>query len=43
LEEKLYITSSHSQRHLTKPSRRYGQEKMLDLALFQMVQEWHTS
>ena len=42
LEEKLYITSPHSQRHLTKPSRRYGQEKMLDLALFQMVQEWHT-
>jgi tRNA(Ile2)-agmatinylcytidine synthase len=42
LEEKLYITSLHSQRHLTKPLRRYGREKRLDLTLFRMVQEWHT-
>jgi tRNA(Ile2)-agmatinylcytidine synthase len=42
LEEKLYITSPHSQRHLTKPFRRYGQEKTLNHALFKMVQEWHS-
>jgi tRNA(Ile2)-agmatinylcytidine synthase len=43
LEEKLYITSPHSQRHLTKPFRRYGQEKTLNHALLKMVQEWHSS
>lgn len=41
LEEKLYITSPHSQRHLTKPFRRYGQERTLDPASFQMIREWH--
>jgi tRNA(Ile2)-agmatinylcytidine synthase len=42
LEKKLYITSPHSQRHLTKPFRRYGQEKMLNHAFLKMVQEWHS-
>ena len=42
IEERLYITSPHSQRHLTKPFRRYGQEKTLNQALFKMIQEWHS-
>jgi tRNA(Ile2)-agmatinylcytidine synthase len=42
IEEKLYITSPHSQRHLTKPFRRHGQEKTLNQALFKMIQEWHS-
>jgi tRNA(Ile2)-agmatinylcytidine synthase len=42
IEEKLYITSPHSQRHLTKPFRRYGQEKTLSHASFKMIQEWHS-
>jgi tRNA(Ile2)-agmatinylcytidine synthase len=42
LEEKLYITSPHSQRHLTKPFRRYGQEKTLNRAMFRMIREWHS-
>ena len=37
----LYVTSSRSQRHLTKPLRRYGQEKrfVLDCAMSSM---WHS-
>jgi len=42
LNEALYITSPHSQRHLTKPFRRYGQEKPLDPAVFKMIREWHS-
>ena len=42
LSEKLYITSPHSQRHLTKPFRRYGQEKNLDLKTLRMIPEWHS-
>jgi tRNA(Ile2)-agmatinylcytidine synthase len=42
LSEKLYITSAHSQRHLTKPFRRYGQEKKLNLETFVMIREWHS-
>jgi tRNA(Ile2)-agmatinylcytidine synthase len=42
LEEKLYITSPHSQRHLTKPFRRYGQEKTFNRTTFKMVREWHS-
>jgi tRNA(Ile2)-agmatinylcytidine synthase len=34
----LYITSTHSQRHLTKPKRRFGQEKHGEPAMF--VEEW---
>lgn len=42
LEERIYITSPHSQRHLTKPFRRYGQERTLDRAMFRMIREWHS-
>jgi tRNA(Ile2)-agmatinylcytidine synthase len=42
LKEGLYITSPHSQRHLTKPFRRYGQEKNLNRASFKMIREWHS-
>lgn len=41
LEKRLYITSPHSQRHLTKPFCRYGQEKALDRSHFQIIREWH--
>jgi tRNA(Ile2)-agmatinylcytidine synthase len=36
----LYITSTRSQRHLTKPLRRYGQEKQNALSC-RMIGEWH--
>jgi tRNA(Ile2)-agmatinylcytidine synthase len=39
-EGRLYITSLHSQRHLTKPHSRYGQEKTLSQKRFKMIQEW---
>ncbi len=42
LEKRLYVTSPHSQRHLTKPFPRYGQEKTLDQSHFKMIQEWHS-
>jgi tRNA(Ile2)-agmatinylcytidine synthase len=42
LEKRLYVTSPHSQRHLTKPISRYGQEKTLDRLNFKMIQEWHS-
>jgi tRNA(Ile2)-agmatinylcytidine synthase len=41
LEKRLYITSPHSQRHLTKPFSRYGQEKTPTHAQPKMIQEWH--
>ncbi len=39
IEEKLYITSSRSQRHLTKPFCRYGHEKSGKLET--MIDDWH--
>ena len=36
----LYITSTRSQRHLTKPLRRYGQEKPCAAAV-RLISEWH--
>jgi tRNA(Ile2)-agmatinylcytidine synthase len=41
LENRLYITSLHSQRHLTKPLSRYGMEKRPDLSCFEMIRGWH--
>jgi len=41
LEERIYITSPHSQRHLTKPFRRYGQEKTPNRLQPRMIREWH--
>jgi tRNA(Ile2)-agmatinylcytidine synthase len=40
LEAGLYMTSTRSQRHLTKPLRRYGQEKLEGTAV-QLISEWH--
>ncbi len=40
IKECLYFTSTRSQRHLTKPSRRYGQEKH-DISNYRMISEWH--
>jgi tRNA(Ile2)-agmatinylcytidine synthase len=40
LKPGLYVTSTRSQRHLTKPLRRYGQEK--HAAEIKMNDEWHT-
>lgn len=37
----LYVTSTRSQRHLTKPLRRYGQEKA-DASSCQLIDEWHS-
>lgn len=42
LENRLYITSSHSQRHLTKPLSRYGIEKRHDRSCFEMIRGWHS-
>jgi tRNA(Ile2)-agmatinylcytidine synthase len=42
LKSKLYITSPHSQRHLTKPLRRYGMEKRPGESHFEMIQVWHS-
>lgn len=36
----LYVTSTRSQRHLTKPLRRYGQEKH-DASAVALVDQWH--
>jgi tRNA(Ile2)-agmatinylcytidine synthase len=36
----LYVTSTRSQRHLTKPLRRYGQEKQ-NASNCRMIGEWH--
>jgi tRNA(Ile2)-agmatinylcytidine synthase len=40
LKPGLYVTSTRSQRHLTKPLRRYGQEK-IDAATCRLIDEWH--
>lgn len=37
----LYVTSTRSQRHLTKPLRRYGLEKQ-DLPTEGMIENWHS-
>jgi len=42
LENRLYITSSHSQRHLTKPLSRYGMEKRPGQSSFEMIRGWHS-
>ena len=39
VKEVLYVTSTRSQRHLTKPLSRYGQEK--HAATDRMIGEWH--
>jgi tRNA(Ile2)-agmatinylcytidine synthase len=36
----LYVTSTRSQRHLTKPLRRYGQEKP-NASSSHLIREWH--
>lgn len=41
LREGLYVTSTRSQRHLTKPLRRYGQEKQATQPK-PMIEEWHS-
>ena len=40
LKAGLYVTSTRSQRHLTKPLRRYGQEKN-DASTMRLINEWH--
>jgi tRNA(Ile2)-agmatinylcytidine synthase len=40
LKKALYITSTRSQRHLTKPSVRYGREKFRDQGE-PVIEEWH--
>jgi tRNA(Ile2)-agmatinylcytidine synthase len=40
LKAGLYVTSTRSQRHLTKPLRRYGLEK--HGAEINLVEEWHS-
>jgi tRNA(Ile2)-agmatinylcytidine synthase len=42
LKAGLYITSERSQRHLTKPLRRYGLEKN-DEAHARMIPQWHSA
>jgi tRNA(Ile2)-agmatinylcytidine synthase len=37
----LYVTSTRSQRHLTKPLRRYGQEKT-SASLSQLIDSWYS-
>ena len=37
----LYLTSTRSQRHLTKPHRRYGLEKSLQEPV-SMIEQWHS-
>jgi tRNA(Ile2)-agmatinylcytidine synthase len=40
LKAGLYVTSTRSQRHLTKPLRRYGLEKRHS-EVKSMIKEWH--
>lgn len=40
IQKGLYITSPRSQRHLTKPFRRYGMEKCRKPA--KMIEDWHS-
>jgi tRNA(Ile2)-agmatinylcytidine synthase len=37
----LYVASTRSQRHLTKPNRRYGLEKCSE-EFVKLVDEWHS-
>jgi tRNA(Ile2)-agmatinylcytidine synthase len=39
LKQGLYVTSTRSQRHLTKPLRRFGQEKQGESVM--LVKDWH--
>jgi tRNA(Ile2)-agmatinylcytidine synthase len=41
LKTGLYVTSTRSQRHLTKPLRRYGLEKCC-AEMKCMMKEWHS-
>ena len=41
IKEGLYVTSTRSQRHLTKPLRRYGQEKKVFDKL-KLIDTWHS-
>ena len=41
LKPSLYMTSTRSQRHMTKPLRRYGLEKR-GVSPFPLVDEWHS-
>ena len=41
LKTGLYLTSTRSQRHLTKPLTRYGQEKT-DESSYCLIDEWHS-
>jgi tRNA(Ile2)-agmatinylcytidine synthase len=41
IETGLYVTSTRSQRHLTKPLRRYGLEKQV-FKQKPMIEEWHS-
>jgi tRNA(Ile2)-agmatinylcytidine synthase len=41
LKTGLYVTATRSQRHLTKPIRRYGLEKY-DGAVGKLIDEWHS-
>lgn len=40
ISEGLYITSTRSQRHLTKPFRRYGMEKR-ETKFKELIEDWH--
>ncbi len=40
IERGLHVTSTRSQRHLTKPLRRYGQEKTNDSKV-NLIEQWH--
>lgn len=40
IKKGLYITSTRSQRHLTKPFRRYGQEKH-NIKIKGLIENWH--
>ena len=42
LKADLYVTSTRSQRHLTKPLRRYGMEKH-GADVRSMIREWHSA
>jgi tRNA(Ile2)-agmatinylcytidine synthase len=42
LKPGLYITSTRSQRHLTKPLRRYGLEKQVTKPVI-MIENWHST
>ena len=43
MKKGLYITSARSQRHLTKPFRRYGLEKPCHEKKEVMIEKWHNS